>query len=135
MPAVSRLRPLLHVLVCCAAGIVIRAAATVPEDDPETVVVIYQVKPNDAPILTKVIAEHWNMARRLNLVHASPHILVQGKDQGRPYIMEIFTWRDSSIPDNAPDEITRLWQEMGTLVEDRQGHPGIDFSPVNILTP
>jgi hypothetical protein len=49
-------------------------------------------------------------------------------------MMEIFTWRGSSIPDNAPDdEITRIRQEMGQLVEARQGYPGMDFSHVSIL--
>ena len=131
----SRVLPLLYLLICSGLSMIVPADAAVPEDDPETVVVIYQVKPNDESALTKVIAQHWNVARRLNLVEASPHLLVQGKDQGKPYIMEIFTWRDSSIADNAPDEITRIWQEMAQLVEARQGHPGIDFSHVNILTP
>ena len=135
MPEARRLRPLLHVLICSGLSMTVPAICAVPEDDPETVVVIYQVKPNEEAALTAVIAKHWNVARQLNLVHVSPHILVQGKDQGKPYMMEIFTWRDSAIPDNAPDEITRLWQEMGQLVEARPGHPGIDFSHVHILTP
>ncbi len=135
MPSVPRLRPLLYVLICSGLSMIVPAVAAVPEDDPETVVVLYQVKPHGESALTKVIARHWNVARRLNLVLASPHILVQGKDRGTPYIMEIFTWHDSAIPDNAPDEITRIWQEMGLLVEARQGHSGIDFSHVSILTP
>jgi hypothetical protein len=116
MPPVPRLRPLLYMLICSGLRIV-PAVAAVPADDSETVVVTYQVEPNEEAALTKVNRRHWNVARRLSLVHVSPHILVQGTDEGRPYITEIFTWRDSSIPNNAPDEITRIWQEMEQLVE------------------
>jgi hypothetical protein len=111
------------------------AAAPTSDDDPETVVVTYQVKYGEEAALIKVLAAHWKVARQLNLVLASPHLLLQGRDQGREYLMEIFTWRDSSIPDNAPDTITQLWQEMNQHVEARGGHPGIDFSHVHMLTP
>ncbi len=135
MPTANRLRPLLYFLLCLGLSMTAPAAAPIPDDTPETVVVTYQVKPNEEGALIKVLAAHWNVARRLNLVLASPHILLQGKDQGKGYIMEIFTWRDSSIPDNAPDAITQLWQEMNQHVEARGSHPGIDFSHVYILTP
>jgi hypothetical protein len=102
---------------------------------PETVVVTYQVKADAETALSRVIAEHWRIARHMNLVRASPHIVLQGGDKANRYIIEILTWRDGSIPDTAPDAITRLWQEMSKYVEPRGGRPGIDFSPVIVLAP
>jgi hypothetical protein len=110
------------------------AGASAASEVPETVVVTYQVKADAEAALSRVIAEHWRVARHMNLVRASPHIVLQGGDKGRRYIVEVLTWRDGSIPDNAPDAITRLWQEMSEYVEPRDGRPGIDLSPVIVLT-
>jgi hypothetical protein len=123
---------LLPALVACLLGTDATAATS---DDPETVIVTYQVKADAEAALSRVIAEHWRVARHMHLVRPSPHIVVQGGERGKRYIVEVFTWRDGSIPDNAPDEITRLWQEMNALVESRDDHPGIDFSRVSILAP
>ena len=111
------------------------AMAATASENPETVVVTYQVKADAEAALARVIAEHWRVARHMNLVRASPHIVLQGGDKQNRYIVEILTWRDGSIPDTAPDAITRLWQEMGKYVEARDGRPGIDFSPVIVLVP
>jgi hypothetical protein len=108
--------------------------APAPGDIPETVIVTYQVKRDEEAALTRVIAEHWRIAREMNLVLSTPHVVLEGGEQGKRYIVEVLTWRDGSIPDNAPDAITRLWQRMTLLVEPRDGHPGIDFSPVKVLT-
>jgi hypothetical protein len=116
-------------------GLVGTAMAATASEVPETVVVTYQVKADAEAALSRVIAEHWRVARHMNLVRASPHIVVQGGDTGKRYIVEILTWRDGSIPDTAPDAITRLWQEMSKYVEPRDGRPGIDFSPVTVLAP
>lgn len=100
---------------------------------PETVIITYQVKAGAEAGLSRVIAEHWRVARRMNLVHSSPHIVLQGGDEGKRYIVEVLTWRDGSIPDNAPEAITRLWRQMSLYVEPLDGRQGIDFSHVNIL--
>jgi len=68
-------------------------AAAVPEDDPETVIVIYQVKPNDEADPTQ----------------SDCKTLERGA-----------TARSQATP---PDEITRIWQEMGQLVEARPPTP------------
>lgn len=89
--------------------------AAVPVDDPETGVVIYESGLARRPPSPELFTKHWNMARRLNLV--------QGRDPGQPCILEIFTWGAGSIPDSAPDEITRVCREKRPLVEARQGRP------------
>jgi hypothetical protein len=126
-----RIHLLTLVLVQCLSG---SPAAFAASEIPETVIVTYQVKPGAEATLSRVIAQHWRVAQHLNLVRSSPHVVVQGGDEGKHYIVEILTWRDGSIPDNAPDAITQLWREMGQYVVPRDGRPGIDFSPVNVLT-
>ena len=52
------------------------------------------------------MANHWSTAQRLGLVLAEPHVRLRAKDaEGKPYLVEILTWRDEDIPDNAPAEI------------------------------
>ena len=79
---------------------------------PETVLITYHPSPGNEAKLEQVIADHWATATKLGLVQP-PHVLVRnGKT-----LVEIFTWKDASIPDNAPPEITKIWGEMMKLIE------------------
>jgi hypothetical protein len=49
-------------------------------------------------------------------------------DAGKPYFVEIFTWKDASIPDHAPAEVRAIWKKLEAVCEPRGGRPGIDFS-------
>lgn len=131
MRPIVPLRMWLAVLLGC---LLVTGVASATPDVPETVIITYQVKPDAEADLSRVIVEHWLVARHLRLVLPSPHILLRGGDKGKRYMVEILTWRDGSVPDNAPDAITRLWQMMNLLVEPRDGHPGIEFSPVSVVT-
>jgi hypothetical protein len=102
-------------------------------DEPETVMITYQVKPGQEAALASVIARHWSTARKLDLVHRAPHIVLQGGGANEHYLVEILTWRDASVPDAAPEEITQMWDEMRKLVESRSGRPAIDISPIAVL--
>ena len=115
------------------AVLLAHSADSQARDEPETVMVTYQVKPGQEAALAGVIARHWSAARKLDLVHRSPHMVLQGGRANDHYIVEILTWRDASIPDAAPDEITQMWDEMRGLVESRSGRPGIDISPIAVL--
>src|SRR5689334_7798564 len=91
------------------ALLLVAFAATAAQ--PETVLVTYHPSPGNEAKLEQVIADHWATATRLGLVQP-PHALVRdGKT-----LIEIFTWKDASIPDNAPPEITKIWGEMMKLV-------------------
>lgn len=109
------------------------ATPVLATDFPETVMVTYQVKAHQEEALRQVINKHWQTALRLGLVHATPHLVVQGGEQDKAYIVEIFTWRDSNIPDDAPKEITDLWQQMHQLTEARDGKSALDFTGVEIV--
>lgn len=110
-------------------------ARTPAVDTPETVMITFQVKPGADADLAGVIARHWDTARRLNLVREAPHVTLRGTDKGQTYFVDIFTWRDASIPDHAPAAILEIWAEMNRLVEPRGGRPGLAIAEVSLLRP
>jgi hypothetical protein len=119
------LRIVLALLLVSAVTIPLLAT---PTDIPETVIVTVRPKAGAEADLARVMADHWAICQRLNLVLAEPHVRIQAKDaEGKPYLVEIFTWRDEDIPDNAPAEIQAIWTEMNRLVEVRQGRPGLEI--------
>ena len=116
----------LATLVAVSITIPLVARAT---DIPETVIVTARPKAGAEADLDRVMAAHWATAQRLDLVLAEPHVRVRAKDaDGKPYIVEIFTWRDVDTPDNAPSEIQAIWAEMNRLVEARNGRPGLEIA-------
>ena len=101
---------------------------------PETVMVTYRVKRGSEAELSRVLAEHWAAAVRLQLVDSAPHLIVKTTDAGQPAdIVEVFTWRDASTPDHAPPEIQAAWSKMASLVESRGGHPAIEPVEVSVV--
>lgn len=118
---------LVSVLLFCSTS---PAAAA---DQPETVMVTFRAKPGAETELARVIASHWRTASELNLVTPSPHLTLRGaEDGGKTYFVEVFTWRDASIPDAAPAAIKKIWAQMNALVESRGGRPGLHFEEVSV---
>jgi hypothetical protein len=116
-------------------GVALLAEAGSSGETPETVIVTYHAKRGSENELARVIARHWSVARRLNLVRNEPHVTLRGSEgSGAAYFVEILTWRDGSIPDNAPAAIRQLWDQMNALVESRDGKPGLDFTHVEIVS-
>jgi hypothetical protein len=60
--------------------------------------------------------------------------LRRAEADGKLSFVEILTWRDASVPDNAPKEIRSLWDEMNKLVEPRGGRPGLDIAEMTTIT-
>jgi hypothetical protein len=112
------------------------SAAQTGGGKPETVMVTCHAKPGSEAELARVIARHWTAVRGLKLVRDTPHLTLRGIEDGdKTYFVEIFTWRDASIPDAAPAPIQAIWTEMGNLVEPRAGRPGIDIVQVSVIAP
>jgi hypothetical protein len=87
-------------------------------DKPETVMVTCYAKRGSEAALQRVLARHWTTVRDLKLVLDAPHLTLRGVEAGgRTYFVEIFTWRDESIPDNAPAAVRAIWDEMNQLAE------------------
>jgi hypothetical protein len=102
---------------------------------PETVMVTVQAKPGAEAALASVIARHWRTVRQLDLVSESPHLSLRGTDGGGTYFVEIFTWRDRNIPEDAPAQVQAIWAEMNVLAESRGGALAIAIAPVAIVAP
>jgi hypothetical protein len=100
------------------------------------VLITFHPKRGSEQALADVIARHWAVARRLDLVLDTPHLTLRGTDgRGNAYFVEVLTWRDAAIPDFAPKPILELWDQMNALVESRDARPGLDFRAVNVLSP
>jgi len=105
-----------------------------PADQPETVMVTFRAKPGAEAELARVIASHWRAASELDLVTPTQHVTLRGTEDGhKTYFVEVFTWRDASIPDAAPATIRKIWSQMNALVESRGGHPGLHFEEVSLI--
>ena len=104
--------------------------------DPETVLVIYHVKPGKEAELQTVLSRAWEIYRREHLVFAEPHILVRNiEDEGKTRFVEVFTWVSHSAPDRAPDSVKTMWEQEQSLCETRNGHTGIEGGEVDLLIP
>jgi hypothetical protein len=97
---------------------------------PETVMVTCLAKEGSEAALARVLASHWTAVRELKLVHDTPHLTLRRTETGgRTTFIEIFTWRDAAIPDNAPPAIQAIWAEMQKLSDK------IDIDEVEIIAP
>jgi hypothetical protein len=115
-------------------AILVSGAAAFRDDDPETMMITLRPKAGAEAELKTVIAAHWDTARRLNLVLPEPHVTLELKDETRaPYYVDVFTWRDRDIPDNAPEAIQKIWSDMNRLTAPRAGRPGLDIREVKRL--
>ena len=113
-------------------GLVAAGSMAAPAD-PETVMVTFRAKAGAETELAKVIADHWTTARRLDLVRPEPHVTLKGQDATGTYYVDIFTWRDASIPDNAPADIKKIWDDMNRLTEARGGHAALTFTEMTVV--
>ena len=101
--------------------------------NPETVLATFRVKSEQLAAFLEMMPEYWKALRDLSLVDAEPHLLLQGEENGKPIVIQVFTWKSEDIPDHAPPEIRKYWDRMNTMVETRNGQPGIDFPPMKVV--
>jgi hypothetical protein len=107
------------------------AAAQLPGPGAETIHSVAHVKAGHETEYAQLSDKAWALYSRLGLVLDRPHILLQGADEkGRPYFVEVFTWKSADIPDHAPPEVKTIWQQLEAACEIRDGRPGIDFAEV-----
>jgi hypothetical protein len=125
-------------LLCCAALAQGSSIAAQPrQEKPETVMITLHAKSGAEAELAQVIARHWETAQGLKLVNNAPHITLRGTEAAegamRTFFVDVFTWRDASIPDAAPKEIQAIWADMNRLVEKRNGRPGLTIDEVALV--
>jgi hypothetical protein len=122
--------------ILCVAVAAVALSGTLRAAEPETVLIMLRPKAGAEQELADVVARHYQIAQRLDLLQpGAVHTTLRGADEAdRPYLIEILTWRDASIPDKAPKEILTIWSEMNRLVEPRVGRPGLDITQVRTIT-
>ena len=104
---------------------------------PETVHIAYHVQTGKLDDALTAVAEQYPACRKLGLVLAEPHLVMTGKESGgKPVVIEILTWRDGDAPDSVAEkypQILAIWNRLNALVEKRDGKPGIEIDPVEIV--
>jgi hypothetical protein len=110
--------------------------STTPKDDTETVYTTFYVTPGKEAEFWKVLERAWPTYYKHGMVLKSPHLILRGADDsGRPYFIEILTWKDHEAPDHAPADVQAIWDQMTALCEKRDGHRRIEFYEVKIVEP
>ena len=122
----------LLLVVAAAAGSRTALARGAQPERPETVMITFRAKAGADADLARVIASHWATAQRLHLVLDTPHLTLRASD-GKQFV-EILTWKDGSVPDDAPAEIRAIWDEMNRLVEPRGGAAGLTIDRVSVVS-
>ena len=115
---------------------VLTSALTAQDEErafPETVMATFRVKPDQIDAFLKMMPDYWAALRADNLVMPDPHILLRGTENGKPIVVEILTWKTHDAPDHAPADIQSYWSKMHAIVEDRDGHSGIEFPEMTIV--
>jgi hypothetical protein len=106
------------------------------DSSSETMLLTYHVKPGQEAAFEKVLSQAWDVYQDGKLVFAKPHIIVRGEDgSNKTRFVEIFTWKSRATPENAPDSVSKIWDQMQSLCETRDGHKGIEGGEVEIVAP
>ena len=134
--------PLVLALFIPAAVVLLTGCASAPptgkssaaSDPPETMLVSYHVKQGQEAAFQDALGRTWAIYQRDKLVFATPHLVVQEKDDaGRTRFVESFTWVNHAAPDHAPPDVKVIWKELESLCEPREGKKGIDGNEVETI--
>ena len=105
--------------------------------DAKTVICTYQVIPGKEADFLALLQRHWPTLRRLDAVTAEPARAYRGSDdQGRPFFVEIFEWKDARALEVARQhpEVLAIWEPMDALCEPREGRRNMEFPHVEPLS-
>jgi hypothetical protein len=101
---------------------------------PESVLVLYTVKPGAEEELERVLECLWDNYRKERMVSRKPHTRLRWKDSAGTYILESFTLVGPFAAEHPSPEIRALWTKAHALCEERRGRPPVSYHPVEILT-
>ena len=105
-------------------------------EGPQTVIAIYRVRADKEDEFLGLMRQHHPSLRRLGLVTEDRPVVYRGTEKGGgPIVFEIFSWKDeqaSSAAHQLP-EVMKIWEAMGTMVEEREGRPKFEFPHVSRL--
>ena len=83
-----------------------------------------------------LLRRHHPTLVRAGLATEDPPTIYRGEERGGgPIVFEIFQWKNAAAAGIAHEtpEVMALWEPMGTMVEDRDGRPGMLFPHVEPL--
>ena len=107
-----------------------------PQSAPETVMATFHVVAGKEADFQQVLVREWDTYTKEKLVFNQPHVVLRGKEpDGKTYFVDIFTWVSRSTPDHPPASVLSIWQGMGPLVEERNGHPSMEINEVQLVIP
>jgi len=125
--------------VAAALAFVFGAGVSSAAGPPETVHVTYHVQEGKLDEFLAVLNQHFPACRKDGLVHAAPHLILSGKeDGGKPVVIEILTWNDSDAPDSVPEHhpvVKKIWDGLNRLTEKRGGKPAIEIEEMDLVAP
>jgi len=104
-------------------------------DTPETVLATFRVKADQVDAFLRLMPKYRAALREKNLVTAEPYLLLQGEEDGKTIVIEVFSWINHDVPEHVPPEIQTYWTRMNSMVEDRGNHRGIEFPEMNLIQP
>jgi hypothetical protein len=105
-------------------------------DDPVIVICQYRVRAAKEREFLGLLRRHWPKLHELGVVTEQPPQTFRGQDpEGRPFIVEIFSWKSESAFERAHShpEVLAIWEPMDRLCEARDGRPNMEFPHVRPL--
>ena len=103
------------------------------DDGPETILASFHVKPGQLNNFLALMPKYWAELRAQNLVLAEPHLMMQGDENGKPVVYQLFSWRDHDVSDHVPASVQAYWDKMNGMLEARGGHDPVEFPEVKVL--
>ncbi|MFG0318322.1 MAG: hypothetical protein ACF8XB_13685 [Planctomycetota bacterium JB042] len=97
---------------------------------PTTVLCLYRVREGEVDAFASLLATHWPTLHSAGLVTDDPARCWRSADrEGRPVMVERFTWKDASMAARAHErpDVLAVWEPMGALCEDRPGASSMEF--------
>ncbi len=95
------------------------------QDQPETVICSYQVKPGQEAAFELLLAKHWPALHQAGLTTEEPPQIFRGRPSAKPggghgaegMFIEIFRWKNGDAPGLAHQlpEVLAVWEPMGAL--------------------
>lgn len=128
-----------HLLLALSLVSLTACSTTTPatnHDSPETMFITYHVQPGDEAKLQEVLSRAWDIYRKNHLVLTQPHVIIRAMESGgKTRFVEVFTWVSHAAPGHAPASVKKIWEQMQSLCEARDGHIGLEGGEVEMIVP
>lgn len=100
----------------------------------QTVLAVYRVRQGNEDRFLEALTSHLPVLRQQGLVDDErPTVLRGHDDQGRVFVVEIFDWVSEEASSQAHDNeaVARIWAQLESLCEARDGRPAAEFPHVD----